>query len=334
MSDQQPLLAVENLQVTFDIMPRNAWPWTRAQKLRAVNNVSFTLAEGETLGIVGESGCGKSTLARAIMGMVPSQAGKVVWLGEDLRGLTLKQLRKRRRRLQMVFQDPLASLSPRMTVGDIIAEPLRTHCPDIKGTELREKVDAIMERVGLHSHQKNRYPHEFSGGQCQRVGIARALIVEPKLIICDEPVSALDVSVQAQVINLLKNLQREMGLSLIFIAHDLSVVKHISDRVMVLYLGNVTEIAARTELFARPRHPYTQALMDAVPIPDPERERATLTAEVEGELPSPMDPPSGCVFRTRCPWASEYCSERVPVLEDKTGTGHRVACHYVERDPR
>lgn len=243
MSEQQRLLTVENLRVTFDIMPRNAWPWTLPQPLKAVNNVSFTLNEGETLGIVGESGCGKSTLARAIMGMVPSQAGKVVWLGEDLRGLNLKQLRKRRQRLQMVFQDPLASLSPRMTVGDIIAEPLRTHYPDIKGAELREKVDAIMDRVGLHPHQKNRYPHEFSGGQCQRVGIARALILEPKLIICDEPVSALDVSVQAQVINLLKNLQRDMGLSLIFIAHDLSVVKHISDRVMVLYLGNVAENA-------------------------------------------------------------------------------------------
>ena len=332
MSEQQRLLTVENLRVTFDIMPRNAWPWTRPQPLKAVNNVSFTLNEGETLGIVGESGCGKSTLARAIMGMVPSQAGQVVWLGEDLRGLNLKQLRKRRQRLQMVFQDPLASLSPRMTVGDIIAEPLRTHYPDIKGAELREKVDAIMDRVGLHPHQKNRYPHEFSGGQCQRVGIARALILEPKLIICDEPVSALDVSVQAQVINLLKNLQRDMGLSLIFIAHDLSVVKHISDRVMVLYLGNVAENAPRAELFANPRHPYTQALMAAVPIPDPERERAKPPAELEGDLPSPMNPPSGCVFRTRCPLATEYCGREIPVLEDKTGAGHWVACHYVERD--
>lgn len=334
MSEQQPILVVENLQVTFDIMPRGAWPWTRPQPLKAVNNVSFTLNEGETLGIVGESGCGKSTLARAIMGMVDSQAGKVVWLGEDLRGLNLKQLRKRRRRLQMVFQDPLASLSPRMTIGDIIAEPLRTHYPDIRGAELREKVDAIMDRVGLRSHQKNRYPHEFSGGQCQRVGIARALILEPKLIICDEPVSALDVSVQAQVINLLKSLQRDMGLSLIFIAHDLSVVKHISDRVMVLYLGNVVENATRDELFANPRHPYTRALMAAVPIPDPERERAKPPVELEGDLPSPMNPPGGCVFRTRCPLATDICGNAVPVLEDKTGIGQWVACHCVEREEK
>lgn len=332
MTQKQPLLQVENLQVNFEILPRNAWPWSRPALLRAVNDVSFALAEGETLGIVGESGCGKSTLARAIMGMVPSQAGTVVWMGEDLLKLDAKQLRSRRRRLQMVFQDPLASLSPRMTVGDIIAEPLRTHYPDIKGAELRKKVDAIMDRVGLHPHQKNRYPHEFSGGQCQRVGIARALILEPKLIICDEPVSALDVSVQAQVINLLKNLQREMGLSLIFIAHDLSVVKHISDRVMVLYLGNVMETATRSDLYASPKHPYTQALMAAVPIPDPDRERAKPRVILDGDLPSPMDPPSGCVFRTRCPLATEFCSREVPVLEDKTGAGHRVACHYVDRE--
>ncbi|MFN2360085.1 MAG: oligopeptide/dipeptide ABC transporter ATP-binding protein [Marinobacter sp.] len=332
MSQKQPLLQVENLQVNFEIFPSNAWPWSRPALLRAVNDVSFTLDEGETLGIVGESGCGKSTLARAIMGMVPSQGGTVVWMGENLLKLSAKQLRSRRRRLQMVFQDPLASLSPRMTIGDIIAEPLRTHYPDIKGAELREKVDALMDKVGLHSHQKNRYPHEFSGGQCQRVGIARALILEPKLIICDEPVSALDVSVQAQVINLLKNLQREMGLSLIFIAHDLSVVKHISDRVMVLYLGNVVESASRTDLYASPKHPYTRALMTAVPIPDPDRERAKPRVILDGDLPSPMDPPSGCVFRTRCPLATEYCSKGVPVLEDKTGAGHRVACHYVKKE--
>ncbi|WP_339805975.1 oligopeptide/dipeptide ABC transporter ATP-binding protein [uncultured Marinobacter sp.] len=331
MSSQQPLLTVENLQVTFEVTPRNAWPWTRPQCLRAVNDVSLTLNEGETLGIVGESGCGKSTLARAIMGMVPSQAGKVVWLGEDLRTLNLKELLKRRQKFQMVFQDPLASLSPRMTVGDIIAEPLRTHSPGLKASELRAKVDAIMERVGLHPSQKNRYPHEFSGGQCQRVGIARALILEPKLVICDEPVSALDVSVQAQVINLLRTLQRDMGLALIFIAHDLSVVKHISDRIMVLYLGKVMEAARREDLFKAPLHPYTQALMAAVPIPDPDRERNKPPIQLEGDLPSPLDPPSGCVFRTRCPMATDRCAHEVPALEDKSGAGHQVACHYVDK---
>ena len=287
MSEQQRLLTVENLRVTFDIMPRNAWPWTRPQPLKAVNNVSFTLNEGETLGIVGESGCGKSTLARAIMGMVPSQAGKVVWLGEDLRGLNLKQLRKRRQRLQMVFQDPLASLSPRMTVGDIIAEPLRTHYPDIKGAELREKVDAIMDRVGLHPHQKNRYPHEFSGGQCQRVGIARALILEPKLIICDEPVSALDVSVQAQVINLLKNLQRDMGLSLIFIDG-----------------GQMMEFAATRDLFRDPSHPYTKGLMGAIPRID---EQMDELVTIPGNPPNLMNLPPGCPFCDRCPVAEPRC---------------------------
>jgi len=265
MSEQQRLLTVENLRVTFDIMPRNAWPWTRPQPLKAVNNVSFTLNEGETLGIVGESGCGKSTLARAIMGMVPSQAGKVVWLGEDLRGLNLKQLRKRRQRLQMVFQDPLASLSPRMTVGDIIAEPLRTHYPDIKGAELREKVDAIMDRVGLHPHQKNRYPHEFSGGQCQRVGIARALILEPKLIICDEPVSALDVSVQAQVLELRADLRRRLNLSLLFNTPDLRVAAQICDRIAVMRYGEIVETGPTAEVYAAPAHDYTRSLLAAVP---------------------------------------------------------------------
>lgn len=332
MTPPQPLLDVKDLHVSFAILPRNAWPWTKPTKLKAVTDVSFTLEEGETLGIVGESGCGKSTLARAIMGMVPSDSGQVVWLGEDLLTLNPAQLRQRRRTLQMVFQDPLASLSPRMTIGDIIAEPLLTHHPQITGAERQQKVDAIMERVGLLPHQKSRYPHEFSGGQCQRVGIARALILEPKLIICDEPVSALDVSVQAQVINLLRQLQREMGLSLIFIAHDLSVVKHISDRVMVLYLGHVAEQAPRGQLFADPKHPYTRALMTAVPIPDPDRERDKPRVPLEGDLPSPMDPPSGCVFHTRCPWATEICGEKVPELEDKSGEGHRVACHHVARD--
>ena len=243
------------------------------------------------------------------MGMVPSQAGKVVWLGENLRGLSLKQLRKRRQRLQMVFQDPLASLSPRMTVGDIIAEPLRTHYPDIKGAELREKVDTIMDRVGLHPHQKNRYPHEFSGGQCQRVGIARALILEPKLIICDEPVSALDVSVQAQVINLLGELQETMGLTLLFIAHDLSMVRYISDVMVVMYLGSVVEQGPADQVFFNPQHPYTQALTKSNPLADPKLERHRQHDMIKGEVPSPVNLPPGCRFAGRCDRVTDRCRQ-------------------------
>ncbi len=329
MSVMEPILNVEDLQVEFDIIPKNAWPWTRPLKLKAVNHISFELNAGETLGIVGESGCGKSTLARAIMGMVVSQQGKIVWLGEDLRTLPAKDLRDRRKSLQMVFQDPLASLTPRSTVGDIIAEPLKTHFPKMPANERKEKVKTMMVKVGLHPDQINRYPHEFSGGQCQRIGIARALVLEPKLIICDEPVSALDVSIQAQVINLLMRLQKEMGLSLIFIAHDLSVVKHISNRVMVLYLGNVMEIASSDELYTQPRHPYTQALISAVPIPDPEVEASKEHLLIEADLPSPINPPSGCVFRTRCPKAQAQCAEQMPELRNIQGT-HRVACHFAK----
>ncbi len=322
------ILQVSDLKVEFDIIPKNAWPWTKPLKLKAVNHISFDLAAGETLGIVGESGCGKSTLARAIMGMIPSQEGKILWLGEDLRQLNHKAMRTRRKQFQMVFQDPLASLSPRLTVGDIIAEPLKTHFPAMPSAERKEKVKAMMVKVGLHPNQINRYPHEFSGGQCQRIGIARALILEPKMIICDEPVSALDVSIQAQVINLLMKLQREMGLSLIFIAHDLSVVKHISDRVMVLYLGRVMEVASSEDLYRTPKHPYTQALISAVPIPDPDVEAKREHILIEGDLPSPINPPSGCVFRTRCPRATEQCSRETPELRDMEIPTHKVACHY------
>jgi oligopeptide transport system ATP-binding protein len=283
---------------------------------------------GETLGIVGESGCGKSTLARALIQMVPA-TGKAVWEdGVDLLSLTSRQMLKYRSDIQMVFQDPLASLNPRMTVGQIIAEPLVTHHPGLSRDEVKLRVKAMMDKVGLLPNQFNRYPHEFSGGQCQRIGIARALIVEPKLLICDEPVSALDVSIQAQVINLLMKLQREMGLAMIFIAHDLSVVKHISDRVMVLYLGRTMEVASSHDLYADPKHPYTQALLSAVPIPDPVAERAKVTIPLEGDLPSPMRPPSGCVFRTRCPRAEARCASEVPVL---TTGGHDVACHFPGR---
>lgn len=321
----RPLLKVEDLRVTFHISREGDMPWTRPRQLHAVGGVNFELMLGETLGIVGESGCGKSTLARAIIQMVPA-TGKAVWEdGVDLLSLTSRQMLKYRSDIQMVFQDPLASLNPRMTVGQIIAEPLVTHHPGLSKDEVKLRVKAMMDKVGLLPNQINRYPHEFSGGQCQRIGIARALIVEPKLLICDEPVSALDVSIQAQVINLLMQLQREMGLAMIFIAHDLSVVKHISDRVMVLYLGRTMEVAGSRDLYADPQHPYTQALLSAVPIPDPVAERAKVTIPLEGDLPSPMRPPSGCVFRTRCPVAQARCASERPFL---TGASHQTACHF------
>ena len=233
------LLQVENLKVNFDVSSEGDMPWTKPKKLQAVNNVSFNLSPGETLGIVGESGCGKSTLARAIVKMVPTDSGKVLWLGNDLLSLNKSEMRKHRKQIQMIFQDPLASLNPRMNIGEIIAEPLRTHYPKTPEVDVQERVSDVMKKVGLLGNLVNRFPHEFSGGQCQRIGIARALILKPKLIICDEPVSALDVSIQAQVVNLLMDLQEEMGLTLIFIAHDLSIVKHISTKIMVLYLGNM-----------------------------------------------------------------------------------------------
>jgi len=321
------LLSVRDLKVYFDIYPKGAMPWTRPNHLKAVDGVSFDLYEGETLGVVGESGCGKSTLARAIIRMLPVEGGEVVWLGQDLARLKDKAMRNHRKDIQMIFQDPLASLNPRMTIGQIIAEPLETHYPNLSRAEIKEQVKEMMETVGLLPNQINRYPHEFSGGQCQRIGIARALVLKPKLIICDEPVSALDVSIQAQVINLLMSLQKKMGLSLIFIAHDLSDVKHISTRIMVLYLGNVMEVADAADIYRQPRHPYTQALISAVPIPDPKIERNKEVILIEGDLPSPINPPSGCVFRTRCPKADSQCAEQKPELVFARGT-HQVACHY------
>ncbi|GHA48818.1 oligopeptide ABC transporter ATP-binding protein OppF [Amylibacter ulvae] len=324
-----PLLKVENLRVSFHIKSEGDMPWTKPRELHAVGGVDFELKQGETLGIVGESGCGKSTLARALIRMVPG-SGKVVWMGGDnLLDVSKSKMMNYRSEIQMVFQDPLASLNPRMTVGQIIAEPLRTHQPNLSNAQVKERVKKMMQQVSLLPNQINRYPHEFSGGQCQRIGIARALIVEPKLIICDEPVSALDVSIQAQVINLLMELQRKMGLSLIFIAHDLSVVKHISNRVMVLYLGKVMEVADRNDLYENPRHPYTQALISAVPIPDPEIERNKEIILIDGDLPSPLAPPSGCVFRTRCPKAQPICATTPPTLDPQSDQEtHLVACHF------
>ena len=247
-----------------------------------------------------------------------------MWLGQDLTRMKEVQRRETRKEMQMIFQDPLASLNPRMTVGEIIAEPLQTFYPQLNKDEVKQQVKQMMSKVGLLPNVINRYPHEFSGGQCQRIGIARALILKPKMIICDEPVSALDVSIQAQVVNLLQEIQKEMGLSLVFIAHDLSVVKHISDRVMVMYLGNVVEAGESQKLFAEPKHPYTKALMSAVPIPDPKLERGKHIEMLEGDLPSPINPPSGCVFRTRCPKASDTCAQHKPVLSGDEQ--HKVAC--------
>ena len=308
------ILSVRDLAVHFDVRDPGSWPWAPVRKLRAVDGVSFDIHAGETLGVVGESGCGKSTLARAILNLIPATSGSIRWLGREMHGASRQQWLDVRKDVQMIFQDPLASLDPRMTIAQIIAEPLKTHHPELSNTDVMARVQAIMEKVGLTRQQINRYPHEFSGGQCQRIGIARALILEPRLIICDEPVSALDVSIQAQIINLLKALQKDMGLALIFIAHDLAVVKHISNRILVMYLGHAMEMAQKRALYAAPRHPYTRALLSAIPIPDPDLERKKVIQILHGDLPSPINPPSGCVFRTRCPEAIARCAQEIPDL--------------------
>ena len=322
----QPLLSVRDLKVHFK-MPRRHLLSRHRDVLKAVDGISFDLRPGETVGVVGESGCGKSTLGRGILQLIPPAAGQVIWLGEDLADLSHRHMRDRRRDLQIIFQDPLASLNPRMSVGDIIAEPLETFSPEMPKKEVRDKVRDMMRKVGLMPQMLNRYPHEFSGGQCQRIGVARAMILNPKLIICDEPVSALDVSIQSQIVNLLMDLQKEFGLALIFISHDLSVVRHISHRIMVLYLGKLVEFAERDELYSNPRHPYTQALISAVPLPDPDAERSKQRIVLTGDLPSPLAPPSGCYFRTRCPRATEHCALVEPEMVNVSGS-HTTACHY------
>lgn len=314
------ILKVEDLKVQFNIKSNKHFFDFSSDKLKAVDGISFELKEGETIGIVGESGCGKSTLARAIIDLVPIASGKVIFEGKELTSMSKKERWLIKKDMQMIFQDPLASLDPRMTIGDIIAEPLLAFYPHLNKKQRKEKVLNIMSKVGLLANVINRYPHEFSGGQCQRIGIARALITEPKLIICDEPVSALDVSIQAQVTNLLMDLQKEMNLSLIFISHDLSVVKHISHKILVIYLGNMVEMAEKNELFDNPLHPYNKALISAVPIADPRLERAKTIQFLQGDLPSPINPPSGCVFRTRCPNVIEKCALEKPqisIINDK-----------------
>lgn len=321
------LLEVKDLSVFYTIKSDEGFFRNKKIKMRAVNKINFTLYKGETLGIVGESGCGKSTLAKALLGLNKDLSGNIVWLGKNIEKQSKQEWKNTRKDIQMIFQDPLASLNPRMSIGDIIAEPLKIHFPKMNAKEVKEKVQQMMQKVGLLPNLINRYPHEFSGGQCQRIGIARALILEPKLIVCDEPVSALDVSIQAQVVNLLKNLQEQTHLSLIFIAHDLSIVKHISDRVLVMYLGNLVEIADYEQIYNETKHPYTKALMSAVPIPDPKIEKSKKIQLLEGDLPSPINRPSGCVFRTRCPLANDECTEKEPELQGENG--HFYACFKV-----
>lgn len=319
-----PLLKLEDVRVHFPIR-RGLF---HTDVVKAVDGVSFELEAGKTLGVVGESGCGKSTLARAILGIHPPTSGEIWLNGQPLSGLSDRQMRPLRKTMQVVFQDPLASLNPRMTVGEAIAEPLRVFFPEMEAQARRKKVRESMELVGLLPNQVNRYPHEFSGGQCQRIGIARALVVDPKLLICDEPVSALDVSIQAQIVNLLMDLQKEMGLSLLFIAHDLAVVRHISDEVLVMYLGKAMEHATRDDLYQSPQHPYTRALIDAVPVPDPKTERNKDITLLSGDLPSPLSPPSGCVFRTRCPMVQASCRATVPELKPAAAGPGKVACQF------
>ena len=324
----EPILKVDGLTKYFDI---NAGLFQPKKQVHAVENVSFVLNESETLGIVGESGSGKSTLARVILGLVPESSGKVLYRNNDITGLRGREAKTLHQELQMVFQDPYGSLDPRMTVADIIGEGIDIHHLAKNKKERQEMIYKYLELVGLNREHANRFVHEFSGGQRQRIGIARALAVQPEFIVLDEPISALDVSIQAQIVNLLVDLQKKMGLTYLFVAHDLSMVKHISDRVAVLYLGTLVELTTSEELYANPRHPYTQALLSAIPIPDPkvEAERDRKKIRLEGEVPSPINTKPGCKFQGRCKYAKDICRQQMPELKD-VGNNHFVACHFCD----
>ncbi len=332
MADKkEPLLSVEHLTKEFPV-DSGVFASRLAKKVSAVDDVSFEIFPGETFGLVGESGCGKSTTGRCIMRLTHPTGGRVVFDGQDVATMHKKQLKAVRHDMQYIFQDPYASLNPRMTIGEIVSEPLAIH-NEMGSTEERiDYVRQLLDIVGLNPEHINRYPHEFSGGQRQRVGIARAFALHPKLIICDEPVSALDVSIQAQVLNLLGDLQKEYGTAYLFIAHDLSVVQHISDRVAVMYLGNLMETSDWRTLYAEPYHPYTQALLSAVPVPDPDIQRSRERIILAGDPPSPIDPPSGCRFHTRCPIAQEICSQEKPEMRE-VAPGHHCACHFAKPFP-
>lgn len=332
MAEKEILLRVDHLVKHFPVMQGGIFR-RKAGVVHAVDDISFDVYAGETLGLVGESGCGKTTTGRTIVQLYRPTSGHVYFDGVDLATLKGKGMRKTRRKIQMIFQDPYASLNPRMTVGETIAEPMLVHqTANVK--ERKERVANLLELVGLNPAYYSRYPHEFSGGQRQRIGVARSLALDPDLIICDEPISALDVSIQAQVVNLLEDLQHELNLTYLFIAHDLSMVRHISNRVAVMYLGIIAELTTRDELYNNPLHPYTQALLSAVPIPDPYAEEKRRRMILQGDVPSPINPPSGCRFRTRCPIAAQICAETKPEFRQVTATGgrsgHFVACHKVQ----
>jgi oligopeptide transport system ATP-binding protein len=328
MADNNVLLSVKNLVKFFPITQGIIFQ-KQVGAVHAVDDVSFDVLKGETLGLVGESGCGKSTTGRTILQLYRPTSGSVLFDGVDLVDTKGEELRHMRRKMQMIFQDPYASLNPRMTIGEIVGEPLVVH--KLATTkEIEERVGNLLELVGLNPAFATRYPHEFSGGQRQRIGVARALSLQPSFIVCDEPISALDVSIQAQVVNLLEDLQKQFNLTYLFIAHDLSMVRHISSRVAVMYLGIIVELTSRDELYLKPLHPYTQALLSAVPIPDPIADSKRRRVILEGDVPSPVNPPSGCRFRTRCPIAESRCAEEKPAFRELS-PGHSVACHFAER---
>jgi oligopeptide transport system ATP-binding protein len=325
----EPLLRLENMKKWFPLTQGIVFK-RHVGDVRAVDGVSFDLHRGETLGLVGESGCGKSTTAKTILRLEKPTGGAAYYKGRSIFDMGSKEMRELRRSMQIIFQDPYSSLNPRQTVGDIVTEAWEIHKGIVPKSEHRERAADLLQRVGLSPDAINRYPHQFSGGQRQRVGIARALTLNPDIIICDEPVSALDVSVQAQVVNLLEEIQDEFGIAFIFVAHDLSVVRHISDRVAVMYLGRIIEIGNEKDIYEQPTHPYTQALLSAVPIPNPDGRDSRERILLEGDIPSPSDPPSGCRFRTRCWKAEDICAEEYPELTDRFGHGHPSSCHFAE----